>query len=101
MHKVVVLYNTPTDPEHFKSYYETSHLPLAATMPGMTASRHSFAIEGAGGPAPYFAIWEGEWPDAAAAGAALQSEIGQKVAADTANYATGGVTIMHFTAIED
>ena len=31
-------------------------------------------------------------------GAAMQSPIGQKVAADVANYATGGVTIVHFDA---
>ncbi len=101
MHKVVVLYNAPSDPDYFKSYYESNHLPLAATFPGLQASRHSFALEGAGAPSPYFAIWEGEWADAAAAGAAMQSEIGQKVAADTANYADGGLTIFHFTAIED
>lgn len=101
MHKVVVLYNTPADPAHFKSYYETTHLPLAAQFPGLLASRHSFDLHGAGGESPYFAIWEGEFADAAAAGAAMQSEMGQKIAADTANYADGGLTILHFTAIED
>lgn len=101
VHKVVVLYNRPTDAERFKAYYEETHLPLAATFPGLTASRHSFGIEGAGGPAPFFAIWEGEWENAEASLAALQSDIGQRIAADTANFADAGLTIFHFTAVED
>jgi 4-carboxymuconolactone decarboxylase len=96
MHRVLALYPPPKDPAHFKKYYVEKHLPLAAQMPGLLSSRHSFAIEGATGPSPYFCIWEGEFANAAAMAAATQSEIGQKVAADVANYATGGVTILHF-----
>ncbi len=96
MHKVIALYPPPKDPAHFKKYYEGTHLPLAQQMPGLISSRHSFAIEGVGAPSPYFCIWEGAFADAAAMGAAMQSPIGQKVAADVANYATGGVTILHF-----
>ena len=96
MHKVIALYPPPKDPAHFKKYYEGNHLPLAAQMPGLLSSRHSFAIEGVGAPSPYFCVWEGDVCDEAAMGAAMQSPIGQKVAADVANYATGGVTILHF-----
>ncbi len=63
MHKIVVLYNTPVDPEHFRSYYVTSHLPLAAQLPGLLASRYSFAVNGPPGPAPFFCVWEGEFAD--------------------------------------
>ena len=100
MHRVLALYPPPKDPAHFKKYYVERHLPLAAQMPGLLSSRHSFAIEGVGAPAPYFCIWEGEFANEAAMAAATQSEIGQKVAADVANYATGGVTILHFDAAE-
>jgi 4-carboxymuconolactone decarboxylase len=96
MHRVLALYPPPKDPAHFKKYYEEKHLPLAAQMPGLLSSRHSFAIEGVTGPSPYFCIWEGDFANEAAMAAASQSEIGQKVAADVANYATGGVTILHF-----
>jgi 4-carboxymuconolactone decarboxylase len=96
MHKVIALYPPPKDPAHFKKYYEGTHLPLAQQMPGLISSRHSFAIEGVGAPSPYFCIWEGTFASAAAMGAAMQSSIGQKVAADVPNYATGGVTIVHF-----
>ena len=37
MHKFVVLYNQPEDPEHFRSYYESTHIPLAAGLPGLKA----------------------------------------------------------------
>ena len=96
MHRVLVLYPPPKDPAHFKKYYEEKHLPLAAQLPGLLSSRHTFSLEGAGTPPPYFCIFEGEFADAASMAASMQSEIGQKVAADMANYATGGATVLHF-----
>ncbi|HTK35098.1 MAG TPA: EthD family reductase [Caulobacteraceae bacterium] len=90
MYKVVALYPPPADPDRFRRYYEESHLPLARTMPGLTASRHSFAVEGLGEASPWFCIWEGDFADRAAFEAAVASEAGQKTAADIANYATGG-----------
>jgi len=96
MHRVLVLYPPPKDPAHFKKYYEEKHLPLAAQLPGLLSSRHTFSIEGTGTPPPYFCIFEGEFADAASMAASMQSEIGQKVAADMANYATGGATVLHF-----
>lgn len=96
MHKVLALYPPPKDPAHFKRYYEETHLPLAGQLPGLLSSRYTFSIEGVGSPSPYFCIWEGEFASEAAMGAAMQSPIGQRVAADVANYATGGITIIHF-----
>jgi len=98
VHKVLVLYPPPKDPAHFKRYYEETHLPLAAQLPGLVSSRHTFFVEGVGGASPYFCIWEGEFADAASMAAAMQSPIGQKVAADVPNYATGGATVLHFDA---
>jgi 4-carboxymuconolactone decarboxylase len=96
MHKVQALYPQPKDPAHFRRYYEEKHLPLAAQMPGLLYSRHSFDIQGLGVPPPFFCVWEGAFPSEAAMGAAMQSPIGQQVAADIANYATGGVTLLHY-----
>ena len=96
MHKVLVLYPPPKDPAHFKKYYAEKHLPLAAQLPGLLSMRHTFSIEGVGAPSPYFCMFEGEFANAAAFGASMQSEIGQKVAADVPNYATGGATVLHF-----
>ncbi len=64
MHKLVVLYPTPDDPDHFREYYENTHLPLAATLPGLLDWRHSLSIN-ADPQSPYFAVFEGDFADAA------------------------------------
>jgi uncharacterized protein (TIGR02118 family) len=97
MHKFIVLYGTPEDPEHFRSYYESTHVPLAAELPGLKAWRYSFDVSSPGEEAPpYFCIFEAEWEDEAAMGEALSSEQGRKVGADVPNYATGGATILTY-----
>jgi uncharacterized protein (TIGR02118 family) len=35
MHKLLVTYNEPKDPAHFRKYYVETHLPLAAKMAGV------------------------------------------------------------------
>ncbi|HYE50032.1 MAG TPA: EthD family reductase [Azospirillaceae bacterium] len=96
MHKLLVLYGHPADPDHFRRYYTATHAPLAERLPGLRESRYSFDVQGLGGPSPYFCVFEGLFDDAAALDAALKSETGAKVVADVPNYATGGVTIVHF-----
>ena len=44
MHKLVVLYPKPADPDHFREYYVTNHLPLVTRMPGLLAWRYSFDV---------------------------------------------------------
>ncbi|MER5310557.1 EthD family reductase [Streptomyces sp. NPDC002773] len=105
MHKLVVLYPKPADPDHFRDYYVTNHLPLVKNWPGPLAWRYSFdvaAIEGAAteGEAPYFAVFEAEFADAAAMDAARTSPHGERLAADVANYATGGAVIIHYPVLD-
>ena len=33
MHKLLVLYNEPKDPAHFRKYYVETHVPLASKLP--------------------------------------------------------------------
>lgn len=94
MFKIIVLYPAPADPEHFKRYYVEHHLPIAAELPGLKSSYYSFDVAAADGPSPYFCIWQGEFENGAAAGAAMQSDAGQRVAADVANYASNGATVL-------
>lgn len=96
MHKMLVLYGPPKDPAHFKAYYTGTHLPLAARLPGLKASRHAFDVAAMGGASPCFCVFEAEFSDAAAMGAAMASDAGKAVAADVKNYATGTVTILHY-----
>ncbi|MEV7520895.1 EthD family reductase [Streptomyces sp. NPDC091371] len=95
MHKLVVLYPPPADPDHFRDYYVTKHLPLVKNWPGPLAWRYSFDVAALEGDAPYFAVFEADFADAPAMHAALGSPDGQLLAADVANYATGGVVIIH------
>ena len=96
MHKMVVLYHEPADHDHFRDYYVTNHLPLATRMPGLLAWRYSFEVAATQGQTPYFAVFEAEFADAEAMTAARASPQGQLVAADVANYATGGSGLLPF-----
>ncbi|MFE3257095.1 EthD family reductase [Nocardia sp. NPDC059229] len=104
MHKLLVLYPKPADPDHFRDYYVTNHLPLVMKMPGLLAWRYSFDVAASRpgrpaatrGEAPYFAVFEADFADAAAMAAARTSSHGQRVAADVVNYATGGVVVIDY-----
>ncbi len=98
MQKLLVLYNEPKDPAHFRKHYVETHLPLASKLPGLKASHYSFDVKLLGpGKAPYFCVFEAEFENEAALMSALASKEGQAVAGDVPNYASGGVTMMHFS----
>lgn len=96
MYRLLVLYSPPADPDHFRRYYVETHVPIAETMPGLLASRYAFEPAALGGDSPYFCIFEGEFADKAAFEAALASPEGKRTAADLANYAMAGVTLLHY-----
>lgn len=97
MHRLLVLYPPPTDPDHFRHYYEDTHLKLVEKMPGLLGYRYGFDVAAGGeGESPYFCVFEGDFDDAAAMGAALESEAGQAALADIPNYATGGAVPLNY-----
>ena len=96
MHKVVVLYSQPADPDHFRDYYVTNHLPLVRDWPGVLAWRYSFDVATTKGEAPCFAVFEADFADAAALAAARATQQGRRVSADVANYATGGAVVIDY-----
>jgi len=96
VHRLLVLYPPPTDPDQFRSYYQETHLPLVAKLPGVRGYRFSFDVAGAEGGSPYFCVFEAEFDDAAAYGAAMASPAGQAVRADVPNYATGGAIVLNY-----
>ena len=94
MAKVLVLYNTPSHAEAFDTYYRAKHIPVAKKLPGLL----SYTINAqpprmVAGTAPYL-IAELEFANMAAIETALASPEGQATAADLANFAQAGVTIM-------
>ena len=70
MHRLLVLYPPPSDPDHFRSYYEDTHLPLAAKFPGLRGYRYSFDVAAGEGESPYYCVFEADFDDAAALSAA-------------------------------
>jgi uncharacterized protein (TIGR02118 family) len=97
MHRLLVLYNEPKDPEHFRKYYVETHVPLASKMPGVKSANYSFDAKPLGpGKAPYFCVFEADFESEAALMSAFGSKEGQAVAGDVPNYASGGLTMVHF-----
>ncbi|WP_103337158.1 EthD family reductase [Amycolatopsis sp. CA-126428] len=96
MHRLTVLYPPPVDEAHFRDHYVGTHLPLAAKLPGLVQSQYSFDVASLGGERKYFAVFHADFESAEAMAGALGSEAGKAVAADVANYATGGVEMIHY-----
>jgi uncharacterized protein (TIGR02118 family) len=101
MYRLLVFYGKPNDPEHFRSYYTSTHIPLAARLPGLKSMRYSLDVQGLGGEAPYFCIWEAEFESEQAMLAALESQAGRAVAGDVQNYASGGAVVLHYALADD
>ena len=96
MHRRLVTYNEPKDPAHFKKYYVETHVPLAHKLPGLKAATYSFDVKPLGpGNAP-FCVFEAHFESEAAMMSALGSNEGKAVAGDVPNYASGGVSMVHF-----
>jgi uncharacterized protein (TIGR02118 family) len=100
MHKLVVLYPKPTDPEHFREYYVTKHLPLVAKIPGILAWRYSFQVRASPGESPYFAVFEADFADVDAFRAGMSTPEAAAVRADVPNYATGGSTTITYSTVD-
>lgn len=96
MHRLLVLYPPPTDPDHFRRHYQDAHLPLVAKLPGLRGYRFSFDVVGPEGESPFFCVFEADFDDAAAYSAAMASPAGQAVRADVPNYATGGAVVLNY-----
>jgi uncharacterized protein (TIGR02118 family) len=97
MAQLLVLYNQPADPAAFDSYYFDTHVPIAKKIPGV----RSYVVNSAkpamlaGTFSPHL-IAELEFDSMEALQAAMASPEGQAAAADVANFAQAGVTLLVF-----
>ena len=88
MHRLLVLYNEPKDPAHFKKYYVETHAPLANKLPGVKNVHYSFDVKALGpGNAPYFCIFEADFESEAA----LMNAFGSKEGQDAFNPLKGSI----------
>src|SRR5690348_9339887 len=58
MVRVLVLYNTPEDPEAFDRYYEENHIPLAKRLPGLLRYTVSRKVTPLGGDVKVYLVAE-------------------------------------------
>lgn len=94
MHCLTVTYPEPDDAAHFRDHYLKTHLPLAKALPGLLSCSYGFPEQMGPGPAP-FCVFHAYFADADAMDAALQSDIGARVAADVPNYSPKGASLSH------
>jgi uncharacterized protein (TIGR02118 family) len=96
VHRLVVSYGQPADPAAFDAYYRETHTPLALKQPGLVrlSFGHAQSLDPAQ-PAPYL-VAELDFDSEQAMGKAMSSPEGRAAGKDIANFATGGVTFMHF-----
>jgi uncharacterized protein (TIGR02118 family) len=101
MAKLLVLYDPPKDPAAFETYYRNTHVPLARKIAGVRRIEVSAGpVMSPQGPAPYHLVAELSFDSMAELQAALASPEGQAAAADLANFATGGVTLLTYEVRE-
>lgn len=100
--KLLVLYNHPTDPAAFDSYYAETHTPIAKTIPNMRSLVVSTGpiVAPDGSRSPYHQIAELTFDSMADLHAALSSPAGRTTAGDLRNFAGAGVTLVTYETRE-
>lgn len=96
MHRLLVSYPRPADPQRFVDYYTGQHLPLARRLPGLLACRHMQPRPLGPAEGAPFLLFEADFASEAAMFEALGSPLGREVAADVPNYSPGGATLVHY-----
>ena len=95
MAKLFAIYQQPTDPAAFDSYYFNKHVPLAKTIPGLKSYEVTRGdVMGMAGKHGVYLVAILEFASMETIGAAMASPQGQATAADLANFASAGVDVM-------
>lgn len=98
MIKGTVLYGHPKDTDAFEKYYVETHQPLVSKTSGIVKAEYTKFLPSPDGSAPaYYRMAELYFESPADMQQALSSPEGQAMAADLANFATGGATIIFGT----
>lgn len=95
MLKLTVLYGHPKNAEAFENYYKEKHLPLAATMEGLSKMELTkFLGTPDGQKAEYYRMAELYFTSPEQMQETMSSPEGQATTDDLSNFATGGVTVI-------
>lgn len=100
MIKGIVLYGHPKDVDAFEKYYAETHVSLVAKTKGVVKAEYTkFLPNPDGSASAFYRMAELYFESPAEMQQALSSPEGKAMAADLANFATGGVTII-FGSVE-
>lgn len=94
MYHLTVIYGQPDDPKAFDEYYATRHLSLVKKIPGLVRFTAGKCESLDDTPPASYLIAQLTFDSKEACGSALGSSEGQAAAADVANFATGGATML-------
>jgi len=95
MVKVTVLYGHPADAAAFEEYYAGTHSPLVAKTQGIAKAEYTKFFPDPDGSSPvYYRMAELYFESPEVLQATMGKAEGQAIAADLANFATGGVKIL-------
>jgi uncharacterized protein (TIGR02118 family) len=93
--KLIAVYDQPEDAEAFFKHYKEVHTPLVKQTPGLQRLVLNRIVGDAfGGPAPYAAIAEMDYPDRETFDIAMKSSENQAVAKDLMSFAKGKVKVL-------
>ncbi len=99
MVKLIALYKKPSDPASFERHYQTTHMPLIRTWPGLRKVELSRVTGMPGGAEPpFYLIAEMYFDDQEALRAALRSPEGRAAGDDLQRFAPGLVTLLYAQA---
>jgi uncharacterized protein (TIGR02118 family) len=100
VHRLLVTYGPPTDPDAFDRHYRGVHAVLGAGLPGLLRYTigHCRSLDGT--PSPSYLVAEMDFESEEAMQQAMASPAGEAGAADMPNLASGGVSITSFDVVE-
>lgn len=95
MATITALYHAPADSAAFDEYYAATHVPLVKRVPGLRRLEVSrgqvMSLQGA---SPYHKVAHLRFDSMADLKAAVVAPEGQEAAADLANFASAGITVL-------
>ena len=94
MFKLLALYKTPADPDHFLAHYKTTHMPLVNKIPGLAKAEITKLSPAVVGEQGNFLIADMYFNDEASCKAAMRSPEFAACGKDLANFAEGLCTVM-------
>lgn len=95
MPTITALYHAPANPEAFDAYFVNVHVPLVKRVPGLRAFEVSRGpVMSLQGVSPYHKVAHLRFDTMHSLKAAVVCKEGQEAAADLANFASAGLTVL-------